>query len=126
MTKDQWVSSVSRALGKGMSKEQTERVIDATFAQLTQLLAQGEYIRVPGFGTMTTKRAQGRQGRNPQTGAVIDIPAKTRVVFRPADLLKQAVQPQVTASPKKRAAAPAVSKPKTGVSKPKPKSKAKK
>ncbi|HZH81728.1 MAG TPA: HU family DNA-binding protein, partial [Phototrophicaceae bacterium] len=45
-------------------------------------------FQVPGFGTFTVRSRKARKGRNPQTGAVINIKASRSVGFKPAPVLK--------------------------------------
>lgn len=74
-----------------LSKTDAKVVVDAVFEVITKTIAKGEEVRLVGFGTFTTSRRAATKGRNPQTGAVIDIPASTQPKFRAAKVLKEAV-----------------------------------
>lgn len=53
-------------------------------ASITEALANGEDVRIPGLGTFAVKAVAARTGRNPATGEAIDIPAKKKVTFKAA------------------------------------------
>lgn len=71
-----------------MSPEQTACVIDAILDQITQALQRGESVTLTGFGSFIPRRRNARTGRNPRTGAALEIPAHTTVLFRPGKQLK--------------------------------------
>ncbi len=89
MTKAQIV----RELGEksGLSKKDVESLLD-TLASMAykHVKADGMFV-VPGFGKLVKVHRAARQGRNPATGATIQIPAKTVVKFRVAKAAKEAV-----------------------------------
>lgn len=60
---------------------------------LRDALARDGIVRIHGFGTFRLKRAAPRRGVNPRTGEPIDIPARNRVLFRPARALRDRVEP---------------------------------
>jgi DNA-binding protein HU-beta len=62
----------------GMTKKDTERVLNAAIDAITGALVKGEKVQLSGFGTFETKDREARIGRNPHTKEAIDIPA-TRV-----------------------------------------------
>jgi len=68
------------------------------FEELVSLAAReakdnGEFV-VPGFGKLVLSERKAREGRNPQTGETIQIPAKTTVKFRTSKGIKDAVLPK--------------------------------
>jgi len=67
------------------------RAVDALFDVISAALKSGDSITVPGFGVFSVKDRAARQGRNPQTGATIQIPAAKVVGFKPGRALKDAV-----------------------------------
>jgi DNA-binding protein HU-beta len=75
----------------GITKKQATEAIDALFGYLSDQLAAGERIQVPGFGTFLVTDSAERQGRNPKTGEAMTIAARTNVRFRPGKGLKDAV-----------------------------------
>ncbi|MGF1607903.1 MAG: HU family DNA-binding protein [Kiloniellales bacterium] len=77
----------------GLSKKQASEAFDAAMEAIEHSIADarpGESIRVPGLGTFTVRQRKARMGRNPQTGAAIQIPASRSVGFKAAKSLKEA------------------------------------
>lgn len=72
----------------GMTKVDSKNVLYGIFDIISQNLKSGDEVRVSGFGTFVGKKQEARQGRNPQTGAAIQIPASVQAKFRPAKELK--------------------------------------
>ena len=65
----------------GLSKTQTEQALTAFVEHLQTTLGQGDKISLPGVGQFEIAERAARQGRNPQTGEPIDIPASKAVKF---------------------------------------------
>jgi DNA-binding protein HU-beta len=76
----------------GMAKEGVKTILEASIARLTEKAAAGEDAVLPGFGQFKVKDVPARQGRNPGTGAAIDIPASRKLSFTPAKALKDALK----------------------------------
>ena len=74
-----------------VSKAEAGRVLDSLIGSLTQALAKGESVTLVGFGTFTVSSRAARQGRNPQTGSPISIPASKVPRFKAGKGLKDAV-----------------------------------
>ena len=75
----------------GLSKADANRALDATFEVITKALKKGERVPVAGFGTFNVSKRKAREGRNPQTGATVKIPARKAVTFKAGTALKDAV-----------------------------------
>ena len=75
----------------GLSKKDTEKVVNATFDAITEALAQGNKVQLVGFGAFEVKERGERIGRNPQTKEEIKIPASKAPVFKAGKALKDAV-----------------------------------
>ena len=75
----------------GITKKDAEKVINAFFATVEEGLKTGDRIQLIGFGTFEVRDRQARKGRNPQTGAEIDIPAARVPAFKPGKALKDAL-----------------------------------
>ncbi|MGI9486975.1 MAG: HU family DNA-binding protein [Geminicoccaceae bacterium] len=75
----------------GLSKAQTDQALAAFFEQLKTSLGQGDNVSLPGVGQFEVAERAARQGRNPQTGETIDIPASKAVKFKAGKALKDAV-----------------------------------
>jgi DNA-binding protein HU-beta len=80
MTKTNLIDHVAEAT-KGTKKE-TEQLIDAVLASITDALVKGEKIDLRGFGSFQVSGKKERQGRNPRTGETITIAARNVAVFK--------------------------------------------
>ncbi len=85
MKKAQLITAVAEAAN--VTKAEAERTLDAFTAVARTALKEGKRVALTDFGTFTTKDRAARKGRNPSTGAEIDIPAKTVANFKPAPAL---------------------------------------
>ena len=59
----------------GLGKSQAAGAVEAVFTAMVEALADGEEVRVAGFGTFAVKSRPARAGRNPRTGEAVSIPA---------------------------------------------------
>lgn len=75
----------------GLNKAEAGRAVDAVFETITASLAKGTKVPVVGFGTFNVSKRKAREGRNPQTGETVKIPARNAVTFKPGTALKDAV-----------------------------------
>lgn len=75
----------------GLTKADATRAIDATFATITKALTEGDKVPVAGFGTFAISERAAREGRNPRTGATVQIAARKAVTFKAGSALKEAV-----------------------------------
>ena len=89
MKKVELVEAVATSVG--LTKADANRAIDATFDAITKALKKGEKTTLIGFGTFGVSRRQARNGRNPQTGAVVKIPARNAVTFKAGTQLKNKI-----------------------------------
>ncbi len=76
----------------GLSKRDTERLINAAIDTVTAALAAGEKVQLTGFGTFEVKERGSRVGRNPHTKEAIQIPAAHVPVFKPSRSLRDLVE----------------------------------
>ena len=72
----------------GLSKGDARKLVDAVFAAIADAAAAGEEIALNGFGKFKVKDAPAREGRNPSTGATIQIAAAKKLGFTPAKAIK--------------------------------------
>ena len=75
----------------GLSRSGAGNAVDAVFEAVGEALANGEEVRIVGFGTFATKSRPARTGSNPRTGESLTIQASTAPGFRPGKALKDAV-----------------------------------
>jgi DNA-binding protein HU-beta len=70
------------AADASISKAQANRMFGSFAEAVMEALRKGDTVMISGFGTFMLTQKKERPGRNPQTGAVITLPAKTAVRFR--------------------------------------------
>lgn len=74
-----------------ISKTEAKTLVDSLLVQLRDALASGQEVNLPGFGKFKVQDKPARTGRNPATGAAIEIAASKKVSFAAAKALKDAV-----------------------------------
>ncbi len=79
------------AADAGISKAAAAKALDSLMNNVKKTLKDGGKLALVGFGSFTVKERAAREGRNPQTGATIKIPARRVVSFKPGSELKDAV-----------------------------------
>jgi len=84
------VDKVAAADAK-LTKAQAKELIDGVFAAIRDAAVGGEEVALAGFGKFKVQAKPARTGRNPSTGAAIQIAASKKVVFQPAKALKDSV-----------------------------------
>ena len=89
MNKSDLVSAI--ADNAGLSKADAARALEATTSAISGALASGDSVGITGFGTFLVRARAARAGRNPQTGAAIQISASNVPAFRAGKLLKESV-----------------------------------
>ena len=75
----------------GITKAQAGEAVDAVFDAITNSLKKGDEVRLVGFGTFSVSKRKASVGRNPATGAEIQIPASNQAKFKPGKGLKDAI-----------------------------------
>lgn len=92
MTKAELVEKIAQSVKhRDISKAAINEISDALFDTLTKGIKKDKRFTYPGFGTFTIRNRKARKGRNPQTGAAINIPASKTVGFRPSPELKHSL-----------------------------------
>ncbi|HEY9621829.1 MAG TPA: HU family DNA-binding protein [Crinalium sp.] len=76
-----------------LPKKQVDAILTATLEVIQDAVASGEKVTLVGFGTFESRQRQAREGRNPSTGKVIQIPATTVPAFSAGKLFKEKVAP---------------------------------
>ena len=96
MTKADLVDRVT-ALGD-LTRRDGEIIVDTLFESVIGALKAGDKIEIRGFGSFRTRQRKPRTGRNPKTGAKVDVPAKTIPFFKPSKELKDMVNDEKNAA----------------------------
>ncbi len=89
MNKTELVNQISEHAD--ISKDKAGLALNACLHMIQETLARGGQVSLPGFGAFTVKSRAARTGRNPATGAAIEIPAAQVPTFKPGKHLKDAV-----------------------------------
>ncbi|MCP4954636.1 DNA-binding protein HU [Photobacterium aquimaris] len=89
MNKTQLVDKIAESAD--ISKASAGRALDALIETVTETLKQGDSVALVGFGTFSVRERAARTGRNPQTGAEIQIAAAKVPGFKPGKALKDSV-----------------------------------
>ena len=90
ITKTELVASIASATGE--SQATVGRVVDGLFSAVSEAVAKGEKVTIPGFLSFEQVATAARTGRNPQTGEEIQIAAGKRVKVTAGSKLKAAVK----------------------------------
>lgn len=89
MTKADLIEEVSRVVE--MTRKDSEVIVEAIFDSVVRSLRSGDKIEIRGFGSFRTRERRPRVGRNPKTGARVEVPAKRIPYFKPSKELKDLV-----------------------------------
>ena len=89
MNKTELVEAIAAAAD--ITKAEANKALDAFIDNVTETLKKGDKVTLIGFGTFETRQRSARTGRNPQTGAEIQIAASTTPAFKAGKKLKDAL-----------------------------------
>ena len=112
MTKADLIEDVARAIE--MSRKDSETIVETIFESIVKSLRSGDKIEIRGFGSFRIRQRDARVGRNPKTGARVEVPAKKIPYFKPSKDLKDLVNnttPATQESPAPATPAPATPTP---------------
>ena len=98
MNKTEFISAIgNRTLKKDA---EVKPIIDTAITILTETLAAGEPITIPGFGTFEVRERAATTARNPRTGETIEVAAKRVPAFKAGKALREAVDSKETVETK--------------------------
>jgi integration host factor subunit beta len=89
MTKAELVEEVTRVTE--LPRKESEAVVETIFDSIIAALQADDKIEIRGFGSFRTRQRRGRTGRNPKTGAKVEVPPKKIPYFKPSKELKDYV-----------------------------------
>jgi integration host factor subunit beta len=89
MTKVDLIDEVARVVE--MTRKDSEVIVESIFDSVVKALRADDKIEIRGFGSFRTRQRQARIGRNPKTGARVEVPAKRIPYFKPSKELKDLV-----------------------------------
>jgi len=87
MTKAELVDQVARTTQ--LTKKHAEIMVNTVFDSIVDSLKEGEKIELRGFGSFRIRQRGSRTGRNPKTGARVDVPSKSIPYFKPGKELRE-------------------------------------
>ena len=98
MTKAEIVEQIYERVG--FSKKESAELVERIFDIIKDTLAEGEKVKISGFGNFVVREKNARKGRNPQTGEEIRLAARRVLTFKPSNVLKDELneEPLVTSS----------------------------
>jgi DNA-binding protein HU-beta len=88
MNKTDLIAKVANVIG---TQKQAKEAVDCILEAITEALANQDSVQIAGFGSFKVSERKARTGRNPQSGAAIDIPARKVPRFIPGKALKDAI-----------------------------------
>ncbi len=86
MTKAEIVEQIYERVG--FSKKEAAELVEKVFDIIKETLANGEKVKISGFGNFVVRQKNARKGRNPQTGEEILLEARRVLTFKPSFVLK--------------------------------------
>ena len=89
MTRADLTEEVYRAVG--MPLKESDAVVSAIFDSVVRALRSGDKVEIRGFGSFHTRQRRARIGRNPKTGARVEVPPKKIPFFKPSKELRELV-----------------------------------
>ena len=90
MTKSVLIEKVAEKV-EGLTRNQTEIVVETVFESIRKALISGEKIEIRGFGNFRLKNRKPRKARNPKTGESVEVPGKKVLYFKVGKALKEAL-----------------------------------
>ena len=79
----------------GLNKREAKEFIRDFFKEISEILENGEGVKLSGFGSFVLRHKAQRPGRNPRTGEEVSVPARRVVIFRPGQKLKTQVNSHI-------------------------------
>ena len=76
---------------EGLSQKKAKQIVDVVFQCMTESLAAEDRVDIRGFGTFKIKDYDGYTGRNPKTGAAVDVAPKRLPTFKLGKALKERI-----------------------------------
>ncbi|MDR3554097.1 MAG: integration host factor subunit beta [Syntrophobacteraceae bacterium] len=89
MTKSELIEALAKA--EGITLKAAEIAVNVTFQSMEQALVRSDRLEIRGFGSFKVKEYEGYKGRNPKTGALIEVSSKKLPFFKVGKELKERV-----------------------------------
>ena len=75
----------------GLARSECAQLLEDVLNEISDCLARGEPIKLPGFGSFLVRHKKEQMGRNPKTGEAVPISPRKVILFRPSQNLKQRI-----------------------------------
>jgi integration host factor subunit beta len=90
MTKSVLIEKIAEKV-EGLSKKQTEVIVETIFDSIKEALASGGKVEIRGFGNFKLRSRNARKARNPKTGEAVEVPPKKVPYFKVGKELREMV-----------------------------------
>ena len=90
LTKSDIVEDLNNEIG--LNKREAKELVDMFFNDIKNLLSEGHDVKLSGFGNFQLRNKSARPGRNPRTGADVEVSARKVVTFKSGQKLKESVK----------------------------------
>ena len=80
---------IASACGNGLIQRDVERIVNIVLDEIVEAFRNGDRVELRGFGTFTAKERIARTGRNPLTGAAVEVAAKKAPAFKPGKEMRR-------------------------------------
>ena len=93
MNKSEFIDLVAERaqMTKKAAADAVDAIFDSTSGAIAHAMGSHGKLSIPGFGRFSTRKRAARKGRNPRTGAEVDIPERTTLAFTPGKGMKEAL-----------------------------------
>ena len=93
MNKSEFIDLVAERakMTKKAAADVVDAIFDTTSGAIASAMGTHGRLSIPGFGRFATRKRAARKGRNPRTGAAVDIPERTTLAFTPGKRIKETV-----------------------------------
>ena len=94
MTKSVLIEKIAAKV-EGLTKKQTELVVETIFDSIKEALAKGGKVEIRGFGNFKLRSRKARKARNPKTGESVDVPPKKVPYFKVGKELREMINKNI-------------------------------
>ena len=94
MTKSVLIEKIAAKV-EGLTKKQTELVVESIFDSIKDALVQGGKVEIRGFGNFKLRSRKARKARNPKTGEAVDVPPKKVPYFKVGKELREMINKNI-------------------------------
>ena len=91
MTKSQLIEQIHKKRNSNFTKQQVASLVDDIFDLIKDSLGHGERVEIRNFGNFSLHKRDAKKSRNPKTGELVDVPAKSVPFFKAGKELKEMV-----------------------------------